>query len=459
MGQTILIVGGGISGLALAFRLEQTLPDATVQLLEKDTRVGGTISTVEKDGFRVELGPNGFLDNNPATMSLCTDLGIQDQLLAASETARKNRFLFLNQKMHRLPSSLFSFLTTNLLSWRAKLSILTERFRSPRPELVDESIEAFAKRRTNAEIAEKLVDAFVTGIHAGDPGLLSVRAAFPRLANLEKEYGSVLGGMSKSRRKSKTKSSMRTWSFKEGLGKLPSTIRQQLRTPPIQGVKIRSLYRDDQQWIVRGEGRDEWRGDTVVLTCPAYEQASILADLDETLAEKIADIAYNCIAVVALGFHREQVRHPLDGFGYLSPGRAKRDVLGVQWCSTIFPDRAPQGKVLIRAMCGGWHRPEMVHWSDQRLIEAVQNELRLTLEIESAPIFRFIKRWERAIPQYHLGHLTRVAWIDERRRQHPGLYLGGNCYRGVALNDCTDQAGMLASEIAQSVRLSASATL
>src|SRR5688572_5503946 len=169
----VVIVGGGISGLSLAYRLEQRGADVT--LLERRTRTGGVIGTVERDGYRVETGPNGFLDNHPATATLCQELGVAGRLVPASETARRNRFLFLEGKLRKLPASLWSFLTGDVLSWRAKFALLTERFRRARPGLADESVEHFARRRTNDEIARTLVDAFVTGIHAGDPGLLSVR--------------------------------------------------------------------------------------------------------------------------------------------------------------------------------------------------------------------------------------------------------------------------------------------
>jgi oxygen-dependent protoporphyrinogen oxidase len=185
----------------------------------------------------------------------------------------------------------------------------------------------------------------------------------------------------------------------------------------------------------------------VALTCPAYRQAELLADLDGTLAEQINGIPYNRVAVVALGYRAADVPHSLDGFGYLSPQRARRDVLGVQWCSSIFPGRAPAGLVLLRALCGGWQRPEVVDWDDGRLLTAVRAELRQALRIDSPPVFHQVVRWHRAIPQYHLGHLDRVAWIESRAAAHPGLFLGGNCYRGVALGDCVEQGDVLAEHI------------
>jgi oxygen-dependent protoporphyrinogen oxidase len=339
-----------------------------------------------------------------------------------------------------------------------------ERFRRPRHDLADESVDAFARRRTNAEVARTLVDAFVTGIHAGDPALLSVRAAFPRLADFERQHGSITRGLAVAARKRRTEAaargeappgSPRMWSFREGMGLLIDSLRQRLHRPPLLGVAVRRLERAASgSWLVVGEGKERWPADAVVLTCPAYQQAGILADLDAELADKVGGIAYNRIAVVALGYRRDEVRHPLDGFGYLTPGGERRDVLGVQWCSSIYDGRAPAGHILLRALCGGWHRAEMVGWEDERLLAAVRGELQLALGITAAPVFHHIVRWPRALPQYTLGHLERVAWIDQRVQGYPGLFLGGNSYRGVALNDCVEQAELLAKDIATLTRSS-----
>ncbi len=457
----VIIVGGGISGLTLAHRLEQLAPDIEVVLLERQPRTGGVIDTVERDGYRVETGPNGFLDNNPATFDLCQELNLANRLVPASESARRNRFLFLDGELKKLPSSLWSFLTSDALSWRGKFALLTERFRHRRLDLGDESIEHFARRRTSAEIARTLADAFVTGIHAGDSALLSVRAAFPRLAALERQYGSVTRGMSASARQRRRearargkspKRGMSMWSFPEGLGLLVETLRQKLRRPPVTGVTVKRIEKTAGGWLVIGEGQERWPADAVVLACPAYQQAALLADVDPELADEVASIAYNRIAVVAVGYRRQDVEHSLDGFGYLTPGRERRDVLGVQWCSSIYPGRAPESCVMMRALCGGWHRAEMAGWDDARLLEAVRNELRLTVGVTAAPVFHHIVRWDRAIPQYHLGHLDRVARIEQRRKTHRGLYLGGNAYRGVSLNDCVEQAGILARDVLSAER-------
>jgi oxygen-dependent protoporphyrinogen oxidase len=462
----VVIVGAGISGLATAYRLQQMAPTVEVVVLERGNRPGGTIWTERQAGFQVEIGPNGFLDTNPATIQLCLDLGLKDQLIPASEAAGRNRFLFINGKLRALPHSLETFLHSDLLSWRGKLHVLLERFRPKHKSVEDESIDAFARRRAGREAAEVFADALVTGIHAGDPALLSVRAAFPRLTALEAQYGSILKGLgrqARERRRQRAASgepfqrSGRMWSFREGLRLLVETINRQLRRPPILGVSVRRIERTETQnlsrseratsWTVLGEGGERWFADAVILTCPAYQQAAILAELDKQLAEQISTILYNRVAVVALGYRREDVPANVDGFGYIAPQRTRGDLLGVQWCSSIFPERAPNGNVLFRALCGGWHRPDVVGWDDDRLLSAVRAELQLAVGITAAPIFHHIIRWDHAIPQYHLGHLERVAHLEERAAQYPGLFLGGSAYHGIAMNDCTEQAERLAKRV------------
>lgn len=462
----VVIVGAGISGLALAYRLQQFLPSAAITVLEQRDRPGGTIWTERREGFQVEAGPNGFLDNKPSTLALFRDLGLGGRLLHASEAAERNRYLFLDGKLRRLPNTLRSFLASDLMSWRGKVSVFLERFRPRRTATSDESIQAFVERRAGLEAAEVLADALVTGIHAGDLALLSVRAAFPRLVKLEEEYGSVLKGLVRMARQRRAEAMARgepyqrtgrMWSVREGLRLAIETLCERLPTKPLLGVAVQRIQRATQAnapgttWTVHGEGQARWWADVVVLTCPAPQQAMIVADLDRELGDSIQAIPYNRVAVVAVGYRGSDVPVPLDGFGFIAPQRTRRDLLGVQWCSSIFPHRAPPGMVLLRAMCGGWNRPEIVDWDDAQLLHAVRTELRLTMGIEAEPVFHHIVRWDRAIPQYQLGHVERVARIEERVARHAGLFLGGNAYHGVALNDCTEQAEVLARQITRYV--------
>ncbi len=451
----VVIVGAGLSGLSLAYRLHRARNDVTITILEKSSRPGGNIWTERIDGFQVEIGPNGFLDAKPSTLQLCRDLGLLNKLIPASEGSRKNRYLFWNGRLRPLPSSFRSFFFNRILSSRGKVNLLLEKYRRrPADLLADESIYDFAYRRAGREAAEILADAMVTGIHAGDPRQLSVAAAFPRIVQFEKEFGSVMRGFTHAGRKRRAEAielgeqphPVRMWSFREGLRLLVESLREQCGAEIISGLTVKRVCRESK-WIVEGEGRDRWEADAVALTCHAPDQAGQLADLDGALSAEVAAIPYAKIAVVVLGYQRSDVSGNLDGFGFIAPQATRRDLLGVQWCSSIFPDRSPAGMVLWRALCGGWNRPDVFDWDDGRLIAAVRAELRIAQSVEAAPAFVHVVRWPRAIPQYVVGHFARLARIEDSVKKHGGLFLGGNAYYGVAMNDCTEQAELLANQI------------
>lgn len=459
----VVIVGGGLSGLAVAYRLKQRAAGTSVTLLETRPRFGGNIGTEVHNGFRVELGPNGFLDRTPFIPRLCRDLGLSDRLISASEAARKNRYLFLGERLRKLPGGPLGLLTTPLLSLRGKWQLLTEPFRKTPTQLpADESIAEFVTRRAGKEAADTFADALVTGIQGGDPAQLSVAAAFPRLPVMEREAGSIIRGFMRAAKRRRREAQergepppgpQRMWSFREGLQVLVDALANRLGDSVRTGVRVRAVEPSAgaARWVVRGEGRDSWPADAVVLACPAYEQAALLADVDTKLADDLAGIPYNRIAVVVLGYRRSDCPRPPDGFGYIAPQNTRRDVLGVQWCSSIYPDRAPEGFVLWRALCGGVHRAEMVDWDDDRLVRAVHNEMKLAMGVVGPPVFHRVVRWPKAIPQYVIGHRDRVARIEAAAARHPGLFLAGNAYHGIAMGDCAEQGELVASRVAQFV--------
>lgn len=457
----VVIVGAGLSGLAVAFRLRRLLPGVDLTILERRNRSGGNIWTAPREGFRVEHGPNGFLDLKPSTLQLCHDLGIGGRLIAGSEAARKNRFVFVGNRLRQLPGSPLGILTTPLLSLAGKLALLAEPFRrKPSNTPLDESVAAFARRRFGKEAADVFIDALVTGIHAGDPERLSVRAAFPRMAAFEAQTGSVLRGVLRSQRQRRREAAargdklapQRMWSFREGLRVLVESLTEQVGVPVVMGVACRQLAPTSNGWTVRADGQESWPADAVVLTCPAYEQAQVLADLDVPLAAELAAIPYNRVAVAALGYRQTDVPGVPDGFGYIAPQNTGRDVLGVQWCSSIFPDRAPPGFVLWRALCGGVNRTDVFDWDDDTLVRRCHDELCVTLGVRGMPVFREVVRWPRAIPQYVVGHRERVERIEAAAANHPGLYLTGNAFHGVAMSDVTEQAEQTARRVAARLR-------
>lgn len=461
----MVVVGAGLSGLSLALRLKQQLPRAEITVLEAGDRPGGTAWTHRQEGWQVELGPNGFLDNKPTTLQLARDVGLEERLVRAAPAAGTNRYLFLGERLERLPAGPGDLLRTPLLSWRGKMSLLAERMRRRRRSRGDESIDAFARRRAGPEVAATFADGLVTGIFAGDPALLSLPACFPRVAALEEQYGSLIKGFAATARQRRREAEARgevyergsrLWSLRGGLRDLVERLAAALPQPPLYGVSVRRLRKQGNPqrpaWAVHADGRDAWPADAVVLTCPAHQQATILGELDPELAADVGGIPFNRVAVIAVGFRRADVPGNVDGFGFISPQRLRRDLLGVQWCSSIYPDRAPEGCVLFRAMAGGWHRSDVVAWEDQRLLTAACAELDLAMGIRAEPIFHHIQRWQPGIPQYHLGHLERLARIDRDLERHPGLVLGGNSYRGVAMNDCTEQALVIAERLSGYLR-------
>jgi oxygen-dependent protoporphyrinogen oxidase len=444
----VVVVGGGLSGLAAAFRIVEAHPEFSVTLLEARTRLGGNIGTDRSEGFTVELGPNGLFDAKPHAVQLCKDLGLGDRLIPASEGSRENRFVFVKGKLHRLPGDPVGLLFNPVLSLGGRLRMLTEPFRKRPANLPnDESVAAFARRRFGREAADVFVDALVTGIHAGDPERLSVAAAFPRLPLFERECGSVLKGFIRAAEARKqaaidrgeTPAPQRMWSFREGLQVLIDTLAERLGARVRTGVSVSGLSVNGGEWTVHGDG-DPITADVVVLTTPAPHQAELLAPLDVSLGELIGGIRYAPVNVAVQGYREQDAPLRPDGFGYIAPQKTRRDVLGVQWCSSAFPDRAPPGHVLWRALAGGVNRPDVTTLPDDEFVKLVHQEMTITMKVTGQPVFTRVIRWPRAIPQYELGHPARVAEIMIRVAAFPGLILGGNAYHGVAVNDCCEQA-------------------
>jgi oxygen-dependent protoporphyrinogen oxidase len=273
---------------------------------------------------------------------------------------------------------------------------------------------------------------------------------------MERQHGSVTGGMIANARQKRAEAKSqgvpyrrgaRLYSFPEGLRLLVETLASQLRLPLIQGVAVQRIEREERGWRVVGEGRDRWQADAVVLACPAYSQARIVAEVAPDLANLMQQIPYAAAVVVGLGFRRSDIPMSLDGFGYIAPQHTRQDLLGVQWCSSVYPQRAPEGMVLLRAIAGGWNRPEIVGWPETQLVSAIRAELRLAMGIAAPPAFQRVVRWERAIPQYHVGHLKRLVELEAGLARYPGLFLTGNAYHGVAMNDCTEQASLVAQRV------------
>lgn len=459
----VVIVGGGISGLATAWHLSRAGRPPRVTVLEREGRPGGTAWTVVKEGYRLETGPNGFLDNKPEMPRLCEQLGLENRL-ARADAASAKRLVFLGDRLRALPVGPWSFLTSGLLSWRGKARLLAERWVRRQPEETDESIHAFGCRRLGREAADVLLDAFVTGILAGDPQLLSLPACFPRIAELEREFGSLLVAQGKlaARRRAERKAQGLPLPRPGqpgapggtltapigGMGVLLQTLAEKLGPALKLGVAARSLHQHEDRWHVQPTQGDTLRADAVVLAAPAYVQAELCANIDPNLANEMAAIPYTTAVVAVIGYARADLPKNLKAFGYLSPQRLGRPVLGVLWSSSIFPEQAPPGHFQFRAILGGWRRRDVLEWDDEAIRAAVRADLRATMGIQAEPSFFWLHRWPRAIPQYHLGHSDRLRRMEQCTARLPGLFLTGNAFRGVALNDCARDAELTASRVA-----------
>ena len=440
----VVVIGGGISGLATAFYFRRTRPEAQVTVLEAAPRLGGTMVTREINGFRFEGGSNGFLSNKPYTLDLVRDSGAEPLLLPSNDAARI-RYIY-SGALHRLPESPPAFLATPLLSWRAKLRVLSEVFTPARRDLTDESLRDFGYRRVGKEFTDTFLDPMSAGIYASTAAKLSVHAAFPAVVRLEREYGGLFKGMVK-RRKRRAGPGGRLMSFQGGVGTfidhLGETLGESVRT----GVKVRGLRRADAGYaLVTTDG--ELAADAVVLATPAYAAARILRHLDDDLAYWLGQVGYTPIAVVGFGYR--ELAHPLKGFGLLTTAASQQEILGVLWDSSIFSDRAPPGKQSVRVMIGGQRQSELAMRSEEELIEIARRGLARTMGITETPAVTFVKRWRRGIPNYRLGHLANVERIFARVASlWPGLYLNSNAYWGIGLNDCVGNAKRCAEAIAR----------
>ena len=441
----VVVVGGGISGLSAAWRLKQAGADATV--LESEPRAGGKIRSELVDGFLVEHGPNGFLDSRKPVLDLVRDLRLDNQLVRANSQAEK-RFIFTRGALRALPSGPLSLLATRVLTARGLLRLLWEPFVKARTNYeVEETVFDFAARRIGREAASVMVDAMVTGVYAGDSHQLSLRAAFPRMFELERTYGGLVKALIALMRARKANAgsaagpSGKLTSFPEGLETLVLALTSRLDGQVRTGSPARALHRRGEGWQVALDGEETIDCDAVVLAIPAGAMATLLAPHAPQAAELLRLIRYNPAAVVAFGYPPASLPRPLDGFGFLVPGQENRRVLGSVWCSALFPGRATKGRALIRNIIGGARHPELVELGDPELAEVVTTELSVLMggRMPTAA-FQRIVRWPEAIPQYTLGHLDRVAAIEAAVAPLPGLHLASNALYGVSLADCVGRA-------------------
>jgi protoporphyrinogen/coproporphyrinogen III oxidase len=453
MAQRVVVVGGGIAGLSVAWEL-LTRPQAgsvgtTVEVLEASDRPGGNIRSERRDGFLCEWGPNGFLDDAPATIDACARLGLTPRLVRASHAAER-RFIVRGGKLRELPAGPLGFFTSNLLSIPGRLRVLGEPFIGRRRSDEDESVLDFARRRIGREAAYVLVDALVTGIWAGDGEKLSLRSTLTKLYDLERQHGGLVRGMLARRGQGGGPAGPRgrLTSFPEGLSELPAAMAEALGPRLRTGARAHGIERlPNGGYRVSIDDGSAVEADRVVVASPCWHAGPLLGTLDAELGRLVGDIPSVPVAVLHLGFAQEDAAG-LAGFGFLIPRGESKSLLGVLLPSNIFPGRAPDGNLLATCMLGGARDPGAIERSDAALIDEATGALAALAGVRQPPKFSLLIRHTRAIPQYVLGHAARLTAIEARRRTLPGLHLAGNSYRGVAINACLIDAPKVAAELA-----------
>ncbi len=437
----IAIVGAGISGLATAFYLQRARPDWELLIYEVNPVPGGTMRTIERDGFYFEAGGNGFLTNKPDSLQLVRDAKAEHLLLPSSDLARK-RYLFTD-RLHRLPESPPAFIRSKLLSLPEKLRVAAEVFVPPKRDDSDETLQSFGYRRVGRAFTDIFLDAMTAGIYATTPERVSVNAAFPLVVSLERQHGGLFRGMI-ARRKRQAGPGGTLMSFKRGVGSFISHLQGVLRADWRLGAPVSRIVPDREGYRVLTLSSED-AVDRVVVAATAPAAAGMLKGLDAELANRLEGIDYSPIAVVGLGYRR--LDHSLDGFGLLTTTAARLPILGVLWDSSIFADRAPQGARSLRVMIGGQRNPELVQQDEAGLIDTAREGIRLTMGVDTDPDVSFVQRWQRGIPNYPVGHLRAMERLFACLAQHPGLHLNCNAYRGIAMNDCVRNSRELAERL------------
>ncbi len=452
----VAIIGGGISGLSALHYIKQKKPNLNIRLYESASKPGGTIGTDYIDGYSFDHGPNGFLDREPLTLELCDQLGLTDLLERANEKAEK-RFILRKGKLREVPISPPKFLSSDILSLKGKLRVLMEPFSPGLGDISDESLYDFAKRHMGKEAADYLIQPMVSGIFGGLAERLSLKSCFPIMAEMEKEYGSLFKAMIKKAKKAKAEGkkkvggpggpSGRLTSVRGGLYGIIERFMElysdfvQLDTP------VKSIIKEESNYLINFENSQNIQTKHIIIATPSYVAAQITKQLSESLSASFSKIEYAPIAVVCQGYQKSNVEHPLDGFGFLVPQKENKRILGSIWTSSIFAERAPAGCAQFRTMIGGDGDHESLQLSDEDLISKVESDLDSIIGIEAAPEITSIYKWKNGIPQYKIGHTEVMSGIETELGKFENIFITGNAYYGIGLNDCVKQSYVIAQKI------------
>jgi oxygen-dependent protoporphyrinogen oxidase len=463
-GRRIVIAGGGIAGLSAAYAAQekgrQLLSPPQVTLLEAGPSLGGKIQTEREGGFVIEGGPDTFLATKPWAVALCKKLGLSSRLHGTNPDER-NTYVLRNGRLHPLPDGLammvptkFSpMLRTGLLSWTDKLRMGIDLVLPPREQNGDESLGEFISRRLGRAAYENLIEPLMSGIYAGDGDQLSLQSTFPFLREMELKYGGLVRGALNLRianEKARVQVGYGNGGSNRSVFLTPTTglaeiVESLARALEAGGARLLTGVSADRivpplttgdPWKIYCSNGENLLADGLVLATPAFVSAGLLQEFDPTLALELADIPYISTSTISLAYRQSDLPRRLDGYGYVIPRREGRQALACTWTSTKFPHRAPAGYALLRVFVGRAGQEDQIPWDETSLRQVAQEEIRLTLGIRAEPVLARVYLWEKAMPQYNLGHPARLERIASQLEHWPGLYLAGNGYLGIGIPDC-----------------------
>jgi protoporphyrinogen/coproporphyrinogen III oxidase len=466
----IVIVGGGIAGLSAAYFLNKKAQaagfPARIILLEADSAWGGKIRTDRSSGFVIEGGPDTFLATKPQAVALCKELGLGDRLHGTNPAARstyvlhKGCLLPLPEGLAMMiPTHFRSMAASRLLSWPQKLRMGLDFLIPPRSIDGDESLGSFISRRLGRGAYENLIEPLMSGIYAGDGDALSLASTFPYLKELEMKHGGLVRGAlemkTKAARAGKSTLGSRSAFLTPtlGLAEIVEALVSYLQNNGVElrlGARVTAISQPSHTYQIQLQG-ETLTADRVILAAPAYASGAILAAIDSSLAGELAGIPYISTATVSLAYPTHDLPRALNGYGYVIPRRENRRALACTWTSTKFPHRAPDGYALLRVFVGRAGQEEDIAWNEPDLLALARQELEMTLGIRTAPVLSRVFMWEKAMPQYNLGHPERLVRIDTALQRHPALALAGNGYRGIGIPDCIRSGETAANRIVESL--------
>jgi oxygen-dependent protoporphyrinogen oxidase len=436
----VVVIGGGISGLASAYRLRQLGISAV--LFESAARAGGLMESIESDGRLFESGPQSF-QGTPLLLQTIRELKLEGELVTAN--ARAPRYILRNGRLQPVSASPQALLAGSFLSPGSRWKIASEALRRSKPPTEEESLAAFVRRKFGHEILEYLVSPFVSGVYAGDPEKLSLRAAFPALDQWEREYGSVIRGAMKSRKANASVGSgpPAMCSFRRGVNTLTNALAASLDDDARISARVDAVSANSTnpaRFEVLLENGASVCANAVVLAAPAYAAANILSPLGNDLSTTLAGIPYASIAVFSAAYYNKQANMPPDGFGVLIPRSEKHRTLGIVFNSSLFPGRAPEGQFTITSFLGGATDPTLIEQSDQAIAATAQRDSATILGLTGPPLAASLWRHPKALPQYNLGHVAIVESLRDAERSHRGLFFSGNYLEGPSVGKCVEHA-------------------